>query len=88
MALTRQQVQDIVRATVGRRVYLNGMSDKMYWSDYADRDDRDDPKGGPFFTSPVKALKAVLDAVHFLIDPESGEFMVIKYKTIKRNAGT
>ena len=51
MTWTRDEAQAVVSATLGYRRYLNGLDDKMYWSDFRDDDDRDDPKGGPFFTT-------------------------------------
>ena len=73
---TRKRVEDIASATMGYRCYLNGASDKMYWSD-VEADDESDMPCGVFFATPLEALKAKLEAVDFLVEPETNEVVLM-----------
>lgn len=58
--MTRRDAEEIRRLTIGKRQYLNGPEGgPFYWSDYRDEDERDDPGGGPFFSSPVAAIASL-----------------------------
>ena len=71
----QEWVQNVGRATLGRKVYLNGVKGKFYWSEYDEDDERDDPEG-KIFETPAKALRSIIDAVDFLIHPETGDFLL------------
>jgi len=77
MSTSRKRAEAIVTATLGRRKYLNGLDGKLYWSDFREEDERDDPDGGPFCATTTAALGEVLKAAGFLTDPDTGEWLVL-----------
>jgi hypothetical protein len=70
--MTRRDAEEIRRLTIGKRQYLNGPDGgPFYWSDFRDEDERDDPGGGPFFSSPVAAIASLGRSAGFLKFPGS-----------------
>jgi len=74
--LTQERVQAIARATLGTRVYLNKLAKGYYFSDYPEKDDRDKTEG-VFYDTPLAAMKRVLEAADFLVDPDTNETMLM-----------
>lgn len=74
----REWAQAVGRATKGYKIYLNGIDGKLYWSDYQDDDERDDPDG-KLFATPMMALKHILKAVDFLLNPD-GSFLIVVHR--------
>jgi len=77
--MERQQnrAQEIARATLGYRVYLNKVPNGYYWSDYPESSDDDAPESQCFRATPLEALKDLLNASDFLNDPATGEPMIL-----------
>jgi hypothetical protein len=76
MDKAQRRVQEIGRATLGYRIYLNKCPAGYYWSDYDEKNEKDET-GGLFHATPLDALKSILEASDFLIDPATGEFMLM-----------
>ena len=65
----QRRVQEIARATLGTRIYLNKCPAGYYWSDYRENDEKDET-GGLFDATPLDALKGLLEASDFLKDTD------------------
>ena len=78
MDTQQERVQEIGRATLGYRVYLNKLPAGYYWSDYPEKDERDET-GGLFEATPLDALKSLLQASDFLKD-SNGDTILRVYR--------
>lgn len=67
--MSRRNAERIVEATTGQRKFLNGNTGRLYWSDYPDDHDLDDPEGGPFYERPAQALLPIHAGLGYLMMP-------------------
>ena len=78
--LTRKRVEAIASATLGFRRFLVRTEGGFRWSEYTEKDDNpnhdDFEVGCAVFATPLDALKSVLTACDFLVDPETNEVML------------
>ena len=65
--MTKHRAESIATSTYCRRRYLNGLDGALYWSDYPDKDERDDPDGGPFHATPNRAIESLHASIGFLV---------------------
>jgi len=78
--LSSKRVEAIASATLGNYRYLVKTTGGYRWSAYPEHDDNarhdDFEPGCCVFTTPLDALKSVLEACDFLVDPETNEVML------------
>ena len=78
--LTKKRVEAIAHATLGMRRYLVPTIGGLRWSDYPEKDDdsrHDDWEPGcKIYVTVETALGDILKATGFLINPDTGAFML------------
>ena len=79
--ISRKRVEAIASATLGLYRHLVHTTGGYRWSEYSEHDDNpnhDDYEAGcAVFATPLDALKGVLEACDFLVDPETNEPMLM-----------
>ena len=79
--ISRQRVEAIASATLGYHRYLVRAQGGLRWSEYSEHDDNphheDWEPGCAIFAAPLEALRNVLEACDFLVDPDTNELLVM-----------